>query len=177
MPIGLATAPAEPARSAPIRPGPVGAFSRHFKTFRAPDTTSSEGTPRHGPELFPLLVLGQALTQALGDRKGIRRYGYSMLPMDEALARVAIDLGGRPYLVYEVNHAERKIREFDLGLLEEFFRAFTTEGRLNLHAAHLYGKDLHHAYESIFKGVAKALDMALSLDPRVAGVPSSKGAI
>ena len=123
------------------------------------------------------LVLGQALNQALGDRKGIRRYGYSLLPMDEALARVAIDLCGRPYLVFEVNHAERKIRDFDLGLLEEFFRAFTTEGRLNLHAAHLYGKDVHHAYESIFKGVAKALDMALSLDPRVAGVPSSKGAI
>jgi imidazoleglycerol-phosphate dehydratase len=123
------------------------------------------------------LVLGQALNHALGDRKGIRRYGYSLLPMDEALARVAIDLGGRPYLVFEVNHAERKIRDFDLGLLEEFFRAFTTEGRLNLHAAHLYGKDVHHAYESIFKGVAKALDMALSLDPRVAGVPSSKGAI
>ncbi|MFT5123054.1 MAG: imidazoleglycerol-phosphate dehydratase [Kiritimatiellia bacterium] len=123
------------------------------------------------------LVLGQALNQALGDRKGIRRYGHALLPMDEALARVAIDLGGRPYLVFEVNHPERKILDFDLGLLEEFFRAFITEGRLNLHAAHLYGKDVHHAYESIFKGVAKALDMALTRDPRVQGVPSSKGTI
>jgi imidazoleglycerol-phosphate dehydratase len=123
------------------------------------------------------IVLGDALNQALGDRKGIQRYGWCYLPMDETLSRVAVDLGGRPYLVFQVEHPARKIKSFDLGLVEEFFKGFVTQGRLNLHAAHLYGKDPHHAYESIFKGVAKALDQACRRDPRVRGLPSSKGLI
>jgi imidazoleglycerol-phosphate dehydratase len=123
------------------------------------------------------IVLGDALNEALGDRKGIRRYGWCLLPMDETLSRVAIDLGGRPYMVFQVDHPERKIRDFDLGLIEEFWRSFVTQGRLNLHATYLYGKDVHHAYESIFKGVAKALEYAITRDPRVQGVPSSKGTI
>jgi len=123
------------------------------------------------------IVLGDAVNEALGDRKGIRRYGWCLMPMDETLSRVAIDLGGRPYMVFEVDHPERKIRDFDLGLIEEFWRSFVTQGRLNLHATYLYGKDVHHAYESIFKGVAKALDYAITRDERVQGVPSSKGTI
>lgn len=123
------------------------------------------------------IVLGDALNQALGDRKGIKRYGWCYLPMDETLSRVAVDLGGRPYLVFQVEHAAKKIKTFDLGLVEEFFKGFTTQGRLNLHAAHLYGRDPHHAYESIFKGLAKALDQACQRDPRVKGLPSSKGLI
>jgi len=123
------------------------------------------------------IVLGDAVNEALGDRKGIRRYGWCLMPMDETLSRVAIDLGGRPYMVFEVDHPERKIRDFDLGLIEEFWRSFVTQGRLNLHATYLYGKDVHHAYESIFKGVAKALDYAITRDDRVQGVPSSKGTI
>lgn len=123
------------------------------------------------------LVLGEALDQALGDRKGIRRYGWSYLTMDESLARVALDLGGRPYLVYDIANKDRKIRDFDLMLIEEFFRGFVTQSRMNLHIAHLYGKDPHHAYESVFKGLAKALDLAMTHDPRVVGVPSSKGTI
>ncbi|OQW96439.1 MAG: imidazoleglycerol-phosphate dehydratase [Verrucomicrobia bacterium A1] len=123
------------------------------------------------------LVLGDALNQALGDRKGIARYGQSLLPMDESLSMVAIDLGGRPFLVYEIANRKKRIRDFDVGLIEEFFRAFVTQARMNLHIAHLYGQEPHHAYESVFKGLARALRMACARDPRVSGVPSSKGAI
>lgn len=123
------------------------------------------------------IVLGDALNEALGDRKGIRRYGWCLLPMDEAMARVALDLGGRPFLVYEIDHPATHIKDFDLQLLEEFWRAFSTQARMNLHIAQLYGKDVHHAHEAVFKGVAKSLDWAKQVDPRVRGVPSSKDLI
>jgi len=121
------------------------------------------------------LSLGEALDRALGDRAGIGRYGWSMVPMDEALSRVALDLGGRPYLVYKVAVKKRKIRDFDLFLIKHFFESFAQKGRMNLHIEQVYGEDAHHAYESIFKGVARALRMACARDPRVRGVPSSKG--
>ena len=121
------------------------------------------------------LALGEALNEALGDRKGISRYGWSLVPMDEALCQVAMDLGGRPYLVYELATRKRKIRDFDVDLVEEFFRGFVTQGRMNLHVHQLYGQEPHHALESVFKGVAKALLAAIAIDPRVKGVPSSKG--
>jgi imidazoleglycerol-phosphate dehydratase len=123
------------------------------------------------------LALGEALNKALGDRKGIRRYGWAVVPMDESLSRVALDLGGRPYLVYEVATKKKKIRDFDLGLIEEFFRAFTVQSRMNLHIKLMYGQEPHHAYESVFKGVAKALSIACAKDSRVKGVLSSKGRI
>ena len=123
------------------------------------------------------LALGEAVNTALGDRKGIVRYGFSVLPMDDALARVAIDLGGRPYLVYEVATRKKRIRDFDLGLIKEFFQAFTVQARMNLHIKLMYGEEPHHAYEAVFKGLAKALGMAFATDPRVKGVPSSKGRI
>jgi len=123
------------------------------------------------------IVLGEALNEALGDRKGIRRYGWCLLPMDEAMARVALDLGGRPYLVYDIAHPATHIKDFDLQLLEEFWRAFSTQARMNLHIAQLYGRDVHHAHEAVFKGVAKALDYAKQRDERVQGVPSSKNLI
>jgi imidazoleglycerol-phosphate dehydratase len=121
------------------------------------------------------LVLAEALDQALGDRKGIVRYGWSYVPMDDALSRAVVDLGGRPYLVYEVANRTRKIRDFDLRVVREFWQAFCVKGRLNLHVAQLYGQDPHHAYESLFKAVARALAAACARDPRVRGVPSSKG--
>ncbi|MBU1909949.1 MAG: imidazoleglycerol-phosphate dehydratase HisB [Verrucomicrobia bacterium] len=121
------------------------------------------------------LALGEALNRALGDRKGIVRYGWAVVPMDESLSRVALDLGGRPYLVYEVATRRKKIRDFDLGLIEEFFRAFTVQGRMNLHIKTMYGQDPHHIFESVFKAVARALGAACARDPRVKGVPSSKG--
>jgi imidazoleglycerol-phosphate dehydratase len=123
------------------------------------------------------LLLGEALDKALGGREGIARYGWSMVPMDEALSRVAIDLGGRPYLVYQVAMRKRKIRDFDLFLIKHFFESLAQKCRMNLHIEQVYGEDAHHAYESIFKGVAKALYAACALDPRVKGVPSSKGTI
>ena len=123
------------------------------------------------------LAFGEAFNQALGDRKGINRYGWSVVPMDESLSRVAVDLGGRPYLVYAVATAKKKIRDFDLGLIKEFFQAFTVQTKMNLHIKLMYGDEPHHAYESVFKATARALRIACAKDPRVKGVPSSKGKI
>ena len=123
------------------------------------------------------IVLGTCLDKALGDRKGIRRYGAMLLPMDESLCQVALDLGGRPDMVYNVNNERKVIKTFDVRLVEEFFRALMTQARMNLHINHLYGDEVHHAYESVFKGVARALRTAVELDPRETGVPSSKGVI
>ncbi len=124
------------------------------------------------------IALGEAIDLALGERRGIRRYGWCLLPMDEAMARVALDLGGRPYLVYDIAHPGTHIKDFDLQLLEEFWRAFSTQARMNLHIAQLYGRDVHHAHEAVFKGVAKALDDAKQVDDRLRGqLPSSKDLI
>lgn len=123
------------------------------------------------------LALGEAFNRALGDRKGINRYGWSVVPMDESLSRVAVDLGGRPYLVYAVATTKKKIRDFDLGLIKEFFQAFTVQTKMNLHIKLMYGDEPHHAYESVFKATARALRIACAKDPRVKGVPSSKGKI
>ena len=123
------------------------------------------------------LCLGQALDEALGTRRGIVRYGHAYVPMDEALCRAALDLGGRPFLHYEIACRKQKIRDFNIGLIEEMLRAFTVQGRLNLHITHFYGKDAHHAVESVFKALARALRMALAHDPREPGIPSTKGKI
>ena len=123
------------------------------------------------------LALGDALNQALGDRKGIERYGFSLMPKDETLSRVVLDLGGRPYLVVDMANKKRKILDFELSLLGEFLRAFATQARMNLHVRQFYGADAHHAWESVFKGLARALKAACRRDPRVQGVPSSKGVL
>jgi imidazoleglycerol-phosphate dehydratase len=123
------------------------------------------------------LVLGEALDEALGDRQGIARYGFSLLPMDEALCQVAIDLGGRPYFVYRMANRKKKIRDFDVFLLKHFFESLAQKGRMNLHIDQPYGEDVHHVYEAMFKGAARALYMACARDPRVTGVPSSKGLV
>lgn len=123
------------------------------------------------------LAMGDAINQALGDRKGIERYGFSLMPMDETLSRVALDLGGRPYLVMDMANKKKKILDFELSLLREFMRALATQSRMNLHIAQLYGADPHHAYESVFKGLARAMKAACTRDPRVKGIPSSKGVL
>jgi imidazoleglycerol-phosphate dehydratase len=123
------------------------------------------------------LALGQAVDRALGSRRGIMRYGWVQLPMDEALAQVAIDLGGRPYLVVNMACRKKKIMEFDLSLINEFLVGFVNQGRLNLHINQLYGSEAHHAYEACFKGMGRALRAAVARDPRSSAVPSTKGVI
>ena len=123
------------------------------------------------------LVLGACINEALGERRGIRRYGFFQLPMDEALCEVSLDLGGRPYLVFASAMKHMQVRDFEVKLLEEFFRALTVEGRMNLHLRQVYGDEAHHVCEAMFKGFARALRMAVEADPRESGVPSSKGTI
>jgi len=123
------------------------------------------------------LVLGDALSQALGDRKGIKRYGYAVTPMDETMAAVSIDLSNRPYLVYRVPAIQKGAGGFDIQLASEFFRAFATRGGITLHINVDYGENEHHILEAIFKATGRALGQAVSLDERVSGVRSTKGAI
>ena len=123
------------------------------------------------------LVLGQALNQALGDRRGITRYGFASVPMDEALCETSIDLGGRPFLVFSSGKKHLMVRDFEVKLLEEFFRAVSVEGRLNIHLREIYGDEAHHVCEGLFKSFARALRQAVSADPRETGVPSSKGVL
>lgn len=123
------------------------------------------------------LALGGAIDKALGTRKGISRYGASYVPMDEALSRAVVDLGGRPHFVLKMACKKRRILDFDLKLIEHFFEAFCVQGRMNLHIEQLYGQEPHHAYESVFKALARALKEACSTDRRVKGIPSSKGRI
>jgi len=122
------------------------------------------------------IALGQALLNALGDRRGIGRYAHAYLPMDEALTRVAVDVSGRPFLVFRTSFPTAKIGSFDTELVEEFFRAFAMNAGLTLHVETLYGGNSHHIAESCFKGVARALRAAVAVDPRTAGeIPSTKG--
>jgi len=121
------------------------------------------------------IVLGQAMKEALGDKKGIRRYGQASLPMDETLAEVVTDLSGRPFLVYNVDLPKVKIGDFDVELGREFFQAFVNNLGANLHINVKYGDNVHHVLEACFKGAAKALDMATQVDQRIEGVLSTKG--
>jgi imidazoleglycerol-phosphate dehydratase len=124
------------------------------------------------------LVLGDAIRQALGEKLGIRRYGFYLLPMDETLARVAVDIGGRPHLVYHVEAPTMFVRDFNLILVKEFCRAFSNALGCNLHVKIEYGEEPHHIAEAIFKCLARALDVATQFDPRTAGqLPSTKGKI
>jgi len=121
------------------------------------------------------IVLGQAFREALGDKKGIRRYGQASVRMDETLASVAIDLSGRPYLVYNVKVPKIKIGEFDVELVREFFQAFVNNCGANLHVNVMYGDNVHHILEACFKAAARALDQATQMDTRIEGVLSTKG--
>ena len=121
------------------------------------------------------LALGEAFAQALGNRARIRRYGQATVPMDDALGWVAVDLSGRPFLAYRADGLEGKVGEFDAALLKEFFRAFAMALRANLHIGIPYGENTHHMAEAVFKAAGRALDTAVALDPRVKGIPSTKG--
>ena len=123
------------------------------------------------------LVLGACIREALGDRRGIRRYGFFLLPMDEALCEAALDLGGRPFLVFASAMKHAFVRDFEVKLLEEFFRALAVEAKMNIHLRQVYGDEAHHVCEGIFKGFARAFRMAVEPDPRETGIPSSKGVL
>ncbi len=123
------------------------------------------------------LCLGTALAKALGNKKGINRYGSALVPMDEALALVALDISGRPYLVYELKLKQKKIGKFPLSLIEDMFQALATKAGITIHVRLLAGKGPHHALEAVFKALAKALAAAVTINPRVKGIPSTKGLI
>jgi imidazoleglycerol-phosphate dehydratase len=124
------------------------------------------------------IVLGKALKGALGDMKGITRYGQASLPMDEALAHVTLDISGRQYLVYNVAFPKKsRLREFDPDLIEDFLQAFAGSAGITLHVNVPYGRNTHHIIEAVFKALGRALKQAASIDPRVKGVPSTKGSL
>lgn len=124
------------------------------------------------------IVLGQAVKKALGEKRGIRRYGHAVVPMDEALVEAAIDISGRPFLAWDVTFARDKIGEMDTELFEEFFRAFATNAGITLHVIQKAGSNAHHIAEAAFKALARALRAAVEPDPRAAGaIPSTKGVL
>src|SRR5580693_4594696 len=123
-------------------------------------------------------VIGGAISQALGDRRGIHRYGHALIPMDETLTRVALDASNRPYLIWKVAFSKPKLGEMDTELFKEWFQAFAQSAGLTLHIENVYGENNHHIVESCFKGLARALRQAIEIDPRRAGaVPSTKGTL
>lgn len=124
------------------------------------------------------IALGQAVAKALGDKKGIRRYASLDMPMDETLTRVALDISGRPFLVFRTSFSQSKIGEFDTELVREWFQAFAIQSGVTLHVETLYGDNNHHIAESCFKGLARALRVAVEIDPRQEGrIPSTKGSL
>ena len=124
------------------------------------------------------IVVGQALARALGDRRGIRRYGEATVPLDDALARVVVDVSGRPYVAFHADPPTwQKLGDYDVALTPEFFRALATHGGLTLHVDLLRGQNAHHVVEAVFKAAARALGDATRLDPRVQDVPSTKGSL
>ena len=123
------------------------------------------------------ITLGQAFDKAVGDKKGIVRYGHSYVPLDEALSRVVVDLSGRPGLEYFVEFPRARIGEFDVDLFREFFQGFVNHAKVTLHIDNLRGRNAHHIVETVFKAFGRALRMACELDPRSGGVPSTKGSL
>ena len=121
------------------------------------------------------ITLGQALAKAVGDKKGVRRYGHAYVPLDEALSRVVIDLSGRPGLEMTGKFTRARVGEFDVDLVREFFQGFVNHAQVTLHLDNLKGANTHHQVETLFKAFGRALRMAVELDPRVKGVPSTKG--
>lgn len=124
------------------------------------------------------ITLGQAFNQAVGDKKGLRRYGHAYVPLDEALSRVVLDISGRPGLIFNVDFVRSSVGEFDIDLVHEFFQGFVNHALVTLHIDNLAGDNAHHQAETVFKAFGRALRMALELDPRMAGVtPSTKGSL
>ena len=123
------------------------------------------------------ITLGQAFAKAVGDKKGVRRYGHAYVPLDEALSRVVVDLSGRPGLDFHIDFVRARIGEFDVDLVHEFFQGFVNHAMVTLHIDSLRGTNAHHQAETAFKAFGRALRMAVEPDPRIAGVPSTKGSL
>jgi imidazoleglycerol-phosphate dehydratase len=153
-------------------------FARHALFDLEVKVTGDLHVDQHHTTEDTGIAVGQAFVKALGDKKGIRRYADLHLPMDETLTRVALDLSGRPFLVFRAQFPAEKIGAFDTELVREWFQAFAMNGGVTLHVETLYGDNSHHIAESCFKGLARALRKAVTLDPREEGrVPSTKGAL
>jgi len=152
-------------------------LARHGRLGLAVEANGDLETGAHHTVEDVGIVLGQALDAALGDRTGIRRYGSALVPMDEALAECAIDISGRPLCVFDADLPATSIAGFDTELAEEFFRAVANGAKLTLHVSVRYGTNAHHMIEACFKAFARALRVAVSLDPEESGVPSTKGTL
>jgi imidazoleglycerol-phosphate dehydratase len=152
-------------------------LARHAKLGLAVEASGDLQTGAHHTVEDVGIVLGQALDEALGDRAGIRRYGSALVPMDESLAECAIDVSGRPLCVFDADLPATSIAGFDTELAEEFFRAVANGAKITLHVSVRYGTNAHHMIEACFKSFARALRVAVSVDPEEAGVPSTKGTL
>lgn len=150
-------------------------FAKHGKFDLTVNADGDTEVDDHHTTEDIAICLGQVLKEALGDKKGIRRYGNAFVPMDETLAQVVIDLSNRPHLVLRAEFPSQKVGTFDTELVEEFLSKLALEARMNLHVIVHYGKNTHHIIEAIFKALGRALDEATLIDPRVKGVPSTKG--
>ena len=151
--------------------------ARHGRLGLKIDASGDLQTGAHHTTEDVGIVLGQAIDEALGDRAGIRRYGFATVPMDEALAECALDVSGRPLCVFEADLPQVSIAGFDSELAEEFFRAVANSAKLTLHVRVRYGSNAHHMIEAAFKAFARALRAAVSIDPEESGVPSTKGTL
>jgi len=152
-------------------------FARHGRFGLKVDADGDTETGAHHTVEDVGIVLGQALDEALGDRAGIRRYGSALVPMDEALAECAIDISGRPHCVFRADLPKTSIAGFETELAEEFFNAVANSAKLTLHVSVRYGSNVHHMIEAAFKAFARALRVAVSIDPEETGVPSTKGTL
>jgi imidazoleglycerol-phosphate dehydratase len=152
-------------------------LARHGRLGLSIDATGDLETGAHHTTEDVGIALGQALDRALGDRAGIRRYGYTAVPMDEALGMCAIDISGRPLCLFESELPSGAIAGFDTELTAEFFRAVATNAKLTLHLGTRYGSNAHHMIEACFKAFARALRQAVEIDPDETGVPSTKGTL
>jgi imidazoleglycerol-phosphate dehydratase len=154
------------------------AWSKHGLMDLAVDAKGDLDVDLHHTVEDVGLVLGRALDEALGDKKGIVRFGTAFVPMDETLVQASVDLSGRPYIVFNVPLQRTRIGHFDLDLLKDFFRAFAFNAEITLHVTMHYGENLHHVAEAVFKAVGRALAEATRINPRIAGIlPSTKGAL
>jgi imidazoleglycerol-phosphate dehydratase len=154
------------------------AWSKHGLMDLTVEATGDVEVDQHHTVEDVGIVLGQALRQALGDKRGIVRYGTAFIPMDETLVSASVDISGRPFLVFSVPVARTRVSNFDLDLLQEFFRAFAFNAEITLHVTMHTGHNLHHITEAVFKAVARALADATRLNPRIAGIlPSTKGSL